>query len=137
MNTAWSLSSGQSTLSQACRLVTAGLALLLIALLGVCCALTEHGGGAATPVASVSFADTAGQTVASAGCSDAEGHSTGEGAARRANAPSRAADKPVLIHALDEGQSSRTPRGARPAEQSKRSPAAPAAHLRSQAVLQV
>ncbi|MEV7443038.1 hypothetical protein AB0O22_18130 [Streptomyces sp. NPDC091204] len=52
-----SRSGGRSTTSQVGRLVTAGLALLLLSLVGVCCSLPKHGGE--TAAVQLAFADSA------------------------------------------------------------------------------
>ncbi|WP_405828512.1 hypothetical protein [Streptomyces sp. NBC_00105] len=136
--TARSRSGGQSTTSQVRRLVTAGLALLLLSLVGVCCSLTEHGSETAgVQAASASSANTEGQTEASAaGCPEGESHSGVEGA-RRSGAPSWTADKADLAAALHERRTSPSVRCARPTEQVKQPAAAASDHVRSQVVLQV
>ncbi|MFD9516312.1 hypothetical protein [Streptomyces sp. NPDC059979] len=138
MITARSRSGGQSTTSQVGRLVTAGLALLLLSLVGVCCSLPKHGSEtAAVQVASAALANTEGQIEASAeGCPEGESHSAVEGA-RRSSAPSGTADKPDLAEALYERRISPSVWRARPAEQFKQPAAASSAHFRSQVVLQV
>ncbi|MER6997967.1 hypothetical protein [Streptomyces sp. NPDC000410] len=142
--TAWSRSGGESTPSQVGRLVTAGLTLLLLGLLGVCCSLAEaeHDSEAAAvqavsisvPVSSVS---AEGQVATSAaGCSESEGHSAVEGA-RLAGAPSSAAGKPDLADAPHERRTSPSSGPERPAEHVRQSPAASSAFCRAQVVLQV
>ncbi|MFF3677575.1 hypothetical protein ACFYYS_26790 [Streptomyces sp. NPDC002120] len=138
MITARSRSGGQSTTSQVGRLVTAGLALLLLGLVGVCCSLPKHGGEtAAVQVAFADLADAEGRMEASAGgCPESESHSAVEGA-RRSSAPSRTADKPDLAEALYDVRTSPSVWRARPTGQSKQPAAASSDHVRSQVVLQV
>ncbi|MFE6833911.1 hypothetical protein ACFVFI_03570 [Streptomyces sp. NPDC057705] len=138
MMTARSRSGDPSTTSRVRRLVTAGLALLLLGLVGVCCSLPEHGGEtAAVQVASALLANAEAQTEASAaGCSEGESHSAVEGA-RRSGAPSGTADKPGPAAVLHERRTSPGVRCARPTEQLEQPAAASSDHDRSQVVLQV
>ncbi|MEU9087539.1 hypothetical protein [Streptomyces sp. NPDC048357] len=136
--TAWSRSGGQSTTSPVGRLVTAGLALLLLSLVGVCCSLPGHGSEtAAVQVASASLTNAEGQIEASAeGCPEGESHSAVEGA-RRSSAPSGTTDKHDLAEALYEHRTSLSVWRARPTEQLQQPAAASPDHVRSQVVLQV
>ncbi|MFB7172258.1 hypothetical protein ACFCYM_15715 [Streptomyces sp. NPDC056254] len=120
------------------RLVTAGLALLLLGLFGVCCSLTAHGSEtAAVQVASASLMNTEGQEAASVmGCSEGMDHSSVEGA-RRSSAPSCAAAKPDLADALDEARTSSSPWQVSAAERMKQSTGGFSAGSRSHVVLQV
>ncbi|MER5488254.1 hypothetical protein ABT024_34255 [Streptomyces sp. NPDC002812] len=138
MITARSRSGGRSATSQVGRLVTAGLALLLLSLVGVCCSLPEHGSETASvQLASAASANAEGRTVASAeGCPESEGHSAVEGALR-SGAPSGTADKPGLAEAPYERRTSPSVSCARPTEQLKRPAAASSDHERSRVVLQV
>lgn len=131
-------SGGRSATSPVRRLVTAGLVLLLLSLIGVCCSFLEHGSGTAgVQVASVSLANAEGQIEVSAtGCPRGESHSGVEGA-RRSNAPSWTADKPGLAKVPYEPRTSPSARCAAPAEQLKQPAVASSAHFRSQVVLQV
>lgn len=150
--TAWSLSGGRPALPQVRRLVTAGLAMLLLGLFGACCSLPEHGGGTAAQVASVSSASSASpvptfssvssvnaedRAAASAvGCSEGEGHSAGEGA-RRSSAPSCTASEPELAEAPYEGRTPAGPGQVRSAEQAMQFHGASSGCCRSLVVLQV
>ncbi|WP_371589005.1 hypothetical protein [Streptomyces virginiae] len=138
MMTARSRSGGQSTTSQVGRLVTAGLALLLLSLVGVCCSLPKHGSEtAAAPVASATLANAEGQIEASAeGCPEGGSHSAVEGA-RRSSAPSGTADKHDLAEELYVRRTSPSVWRARPTEQLRQPAAASSDHVRSQVVLQV
>lgn len=143
--TAWSPSGGRPTLSRTGLLVLGGLSLLLLTLLGTCCSVTGHHGGASAPALSASpaqaetHADAPAAAGAAAGCSEGEGHSTGphESALRAAGARPCAVDEPVLAGAPDGEQISLSPGSARLAERSKRPPATSSDHLRSLTVLQV
>ncbi|MCP3759209.1 hypothetical protein NLX94_30625 [Streptomyces sp. TBY4] len=139
--TAWSPSGGRPTPSRTGLLVLGGLSLLLLTLLGTCCSVTGHHGGASAPALSASpaHADAHAAAGSAAGCSEGEGHSTEphESALRAAGARPCAVDEPVLAGAPDGGQISLSPGSARLAEQSKRPPAPSSDHLRSLTVLQV
>ncbi|MCX4539102.1 hypothetical protein [Streptomyces sp. NBC_01565] len=138
MITARSRSGGQSTASRVSRLVTAGLALLLLSLVGVCCSLSKHGSEpAAVQVTSATLADAEGQIEASAeGCPEGESHSAVEGA-RRSSAPSGTADKHDLAEAPYERRTSPSVWRARPTGQLRQPAGASSDHVRSQVVLQV
>ncbi|MDD9380976.1 hypothetical protein M8Z33_30865 [Streptomyces sp. ZAF1911] len=136
--TARSRSGGQSTTSQVGRLVIAGLALLLLSLVGVCCSLPEHGGEtAAVQVASAALANAEGRIAASAeGCPESESHAAVDGALR-SSAPSGTADKRDLAGALYERRTTPSVSRVRSTEQVKQPAAASSDHDRSQVVLQV